>query len=1035
MQCSCPDWAVPCKHLAAVIYMISREIDNNPFLVFEMHGVNLMEELAKRGIGAESTKKETEIPTEDTLFGLSSNPAASATPLSGNSFKRIDFSTLENHTEMLLQLLPDNPSFATRGNFKSTYATTLKKVQRSLDRVLGGVASAGKVLGVESYLRLTEDSKIQTVAATDTIGENIMSLLSLNLDALSSHTHSVIAAHQALMTAIHLIKCGCVAPRIVCYPKVGYAIFWMPAEIDNQVRNVISELTNITPPDIVVFPKEKRRTYPQEPAKALVSLYITHLISKLAPSSASNDDIYNVFFKNKTVSLGNIGDTERPGAVKAWIDHLWSVQGRYQPVFSFIDDEEKEQVLLHLAVSDRQHPESRVIALSEVIGNDDYMDRRFIMLRPFALIATLIKGITEYIDRGAAAPLTYSYEEFAPLLLDVIPIVKTLDIKVYMPKSFVALLRPKATMQVSRKNSDNSMFGLKDLLSFSWKVAVGDTVISLDEFEKLMSNNATLLKFKGQFVYTSPDDLKKIHDTISKTDKLSDGKLLQTVLSGEYESAPIQLSDEVKELIKKLTQQEEIPLPADINAALRPYQQRGFSWMYRNMRIGFGSILADDMGLGKTLQTITLIAKLKEENALSEKRILIVAPTGLLSNWMAEVERFAPNLSCEMYHGGARSLRRFHSDILLTTYGMVRTDAAKLKRQPWRLMVIDEAQNIKNHTAQQSKAVCSIPADIHIALSGTPVENRLSEFWSIMNYTNRGYLDTEKDFHERFAKPIQQQGDAACAERFRKITAPFMMRRMKTDKSIISDLPDKIEKNDYVTLLPDQAALYQTTLDAAMESITAIKSDDNKQLFKRQGLILQMILALKQICNHPALFLKNGDFRPDISAKVQTLLDNIAAITDAGEKVLVFTQFKQMGDMLERFIAEKTGRQPLFYHGGCSISQRNEIVERFQNNTQDRALILSLKAAGTGLNLTAASHVIHYDLWWNPAVEAQATDRAYRIGQNKNVIVHRFITRGTFEERIDDMIQKKKALADMTVASGESWIGKLSNDELQELFG
>lgn len=196
-----------------------------------------------------------------------------------------------------------------------------------------------------------------------------------------------------------------------------------------------------------------------------------------------------------------------------------------------------------------------------------------------------------------------------------------------------------------------------------------------------------------------------------------------------------------------------------------------------------------------------------------------------------------------------------------------------------------------------------------------------------------------------------------------------------------------------------------------------------------------MILALKQICNHPALFLKNGDFRPDISAKVQTLLDNIAAITDAGEKVLVFTQFKQMGDMLERFIAEKTGRQPLFYHGGCSISQRNEIVERFQNNTQDRALILSLKAAGTGLNLTAASHVIHYDLWWNPAVEAQATDRAYRIGQNKNVIVHRFITRGTFEERIDDMIQKKKALADMTVASGESWIGKLSNDELQELFG
>ena len=350
-------------------------------------------------------------------------------------------------------------------------------------------------------------------------------------------------------------------------------------------------------------------------------------------------------------------------------------------------------------------------------------------------------------------------------------------------------------------------------------------------------------------------------------------------------------------------------------------------------------------------------------------------------------------------------------------------------------MFIDEAQNIKNHDTAQSKAVRSIPATTHVALSGTPVENRLTEFWSIMDYTNKGYLDSLKAFKENFATPIQLYNDADCASRFRKVTAPFMMRRMKTDKSIIADLPDKIELDDYASLKSEQAALYEKTLEAAMSEIEGISTTDHESLFKRQGLILQMILALKQICNHPAQFLKNGDCRTELSGKAEMLLDRIEGIVGNGEKVLVFTQFREMGDMLVRFIEERTGQRPMFYHGGCSIKERHEMVDRFQQNRADKVFILSLKAAGTGLNLTAASHVIHYDLWWNPAVEAQATDRAYRIGQQKNVMVHRFITKDTFEERINDMIQQKKHLADMTVASGESWIGKLSNKELREIFG
>jgi len=349
--------------------------------------------------------------------------------------------------------------------------------------------------------------------------------------------------------------------------------------------------------------------------------------------------------------------------------------------------------------------------------------------------------------------------------------------------------------------------------------------------------------------------------------------------------------------------------------------------------------------------------------------------------------------------------------------------------------VIDEAQNIKNNDAAQSKMVKSLSSNLRIAMSGTPVENRLSEFWSIMDFTNKGYLGNEKTFKEDFASPIQLFNDELAISRFRKVTAPFLMRRLKSDKSIISDLPDKIEQNEYSTLTKPQAMLYEKTLQIAMEEIEGITDSDHQSLFKRQGLVLQMILALKQICNHPTQFLKNGKIDAALSGKTILLLDMLESIIDSGEKVLIFTQFREMGNLLQQFISERFDEEAMFLHGGCNIKQRQEMVDRFQNNRADKIFLLSLKAAGTGLNLTAATQVIHYDLWWNPAVEAQATDRAYRIGQKKNVQVHRFITKNTFEERIDEMIQKKKHLADMTVATGENWIGKFSNKELREIFG
>jgi SNF2 family DNA or RNA helicase len=347
----------------------------------------------------------------------------------------------------------------------------------------------------------------------------------------------------------------------------------------------------------------------------------------------------------------------------------------------------------------------------------------------------------------------------------------------------------------------------------------------------------------------------------------------------------------------------------------------------------------------------------------------------------------------------------------------------------WRLVVIDEAQNIKNPGAAQARAVKSIPAASHVAMSGTPVENRLSEYWSIMDFAQRGYLGGPTHFAREYATRIQTHRDAAAAARLRKVMAPFMLRRLKSDKSIIGDLPQKLEQDQFCTLSRPQAALYESVVKEGLASIAG-----ESQTFRRQGLVLQMILALKQVCNHPAHYLKQRAAHADESGKVQRLFDLLEEIHAAQAKVLVFTQFREMGELLQDMLRERHGHEPLFLHGGVTRAGRDRIVERFQADRSEWMLLLSLKAGGTGLNLTAASHVVHFDLWWNPAVEAQATDRAYRIGQSRNVQVHRFITRGTFEERINEMIRAKRELAEMTVGSGETWIGQLPPEELKALF-
>jgi SNF2 family DNA or RNA helicase len=433
------------------------------------------------------------------------------------------------------------------------------------------------------------------------------------------------------------------------------------------------------------------------------------------------------------------------------------------------------------------------------------------------------------------------------------------------------------------------------------------------------------------------------------------------------------------------------------------------------------------MGLGKTLQVITALLYFKQQGLLNKNKALVVAPTSLITNWQKEIHRFAPSLTIHIYHGSARKQEFDKADITLTSYGLLRNDLSLFEKAKWYSLIIDEAQNIKNHSTDQTKAVKKLKAEVYIAMSGTPVENRLGEYWSIFDFTNKGYLGAFKAFNENIAQPIHLNHDQSKIEYFRRITAPFIMRRLKTDKSIIADLPDKIENNQYCGLTDKQAALYQSLVDDTMQKI------ETSEGIERKGLVLSLMMALKQIGNHPYQYMKQGDKNLALSGKAEMLIELLRNIIEVNEKVLVFTQFKEMGDLLESLIRQHSNEKPLFLHGALSRKQRDEMVELFQKTNHHRVFILSLKAGGTGLNLTGANHVIHYDLWWNPAVEAQATDRAFRIGQTKNVMVHRLINKGTLEEKIDNMLNEKRMLANLTVTSGETWLGDLKNNELRQL--
>ena len=475
---------------------------------------------------------------------------------------------------------------------------------------------------------------------------------------------------------------------------------------------------------------------------------------------------------------------------------------------------------------------------------------------------------------------------------------------------------------------------------------------------------------------------------------------------------------------------EPVPAPAGFTGTLRPYQERGLAWLSFLGELGLGGILADDMGLGKTIQLLSLVVA-----QAAPDPTLLVCPMSLVGNWQREAAKFTPDLRVHVHHGADRldgaelTAALAGSDLVITTYGVVTRDRAALAEVRWARVVCDEAQNIKNHATRQAQAVRALPATARIALTGTPVENRLGELWSIMDFTNPGLLGPAEQFRQKYAIPVERHADADAVESLKRLTQPFLLRRLKTDKSIISDLPDKQEMKVWCNLTAEQASLYQATVEDMLSRIESAADE-----ISRRGLVLATMAKLKQVCNHPAHLLGDGSRLPGRSGKLARLEEICDEIIAEGDKALCFTQYAEFGRMLQPHLAARLGCPVLFLHGGTTKSQRDALVAEFSSLDEPALFLLSLKAGGTGLNLTAASHVIHVDRWWNPAVEDQATDRAFRIGQRRNVQVRKFVCVGTLEERIDAMIEEKKALADQIVGTGESWLTELSVADLRSVL-
>ena len=606
-----------------------------------------------------------------------------------------------------------------------------------------------------------------------------------------------------------------------------------------------------------------------------------------------------------------------------------------------------------------------------------------------------------------------------------------------------AKIRLKASPKKAAPTSaGKGYFQLENIIQYQYELAIGDQPITPKEWQELVNAKSPLVKFRGQWMELDQNKMQQMLEFWQNHHQEKPELTLQELLqkaSEAGEEIEVEPDESLAVMMAKLNDPshlEPIDNPSQLQGTLREYQKRGVAWIQFLEQLGLNGCLADDMGLGKTVQVIARLVSERE----ADKTVLptlLIAPTSVVGNWRKEIEKFAPHLTVMVHHGSNRSQdeKEFKNiildhDIVITSFTLARKDAKLFSKVDWHRLVLDEAQNIKNPKAAQTKAILKLSAQHRLALTGTPVENRLLDLWSIFNFLNPGYLGKQTQFRKSFEIPIQKDNNQVQATVLKKLVQPFILRRVKTDKDIIKDLPDKVEHKQYCNLTKEQASLYEATVKNVIEQL------EETEGIQRKGLMLSTLMKLKQICNHPRQFLQDSsEFTPERSHKLERLGEMVEEVMSEGDSLLIFTQFTEIGEALQHYFKQSLHYNTYYLHGGTARPKREQMIAEFQEpETEPSAFVLSLKAGGVGITLTKANHVFHFDRWWNPAVEDQATDRAFRIGQKKNVFVHKFVTLGTLEERIDQMIEDKKKVASAIVGADESWLTELDNESFKQLI-
>ena len=1151
LSCSCPDFAVPCKHIAAVIYKFSQEIDANPFVLFSLRGIDIFKGLKDYGVNLEMTQV-SEMPRWQDLISQS-DPAG---PLPLNALRDLSYTTFPDITPSVMGLFSDRPAGYTEGSLKEVLAKTIARAQRQAaqqlkdqtDRDLPKL-SGRQFLQVSAWGRLTPGQiswtvyppgeKPQTFSPKELPEQGYICEMfggGLDLKRLETAPEELEALYHLWLIALKLVASGSIMPQIFEPLADFISIRWIPAVISDEVMDAARKTGQALlslPPGFIEIDRAPEQLGATALGQTALSLFISSFMRRayhyiLKDTHDSNPDRAALFLGEQLDMDAHLNGEAIKMRLEAWLSPLYLEQLTVKPVIVFSDesagelsdyvDERREYAapedapadpetaaaaymqrafttlmpehaplneaaepaveaaevgvhsyaegdtffdghsVVHAEVMQEPGPDPdekrslfdnakgvgiamgfkqgsgpalTFISLKQVLEDKAFSDIRFECLRTVSRLSQICPPLTDLLKNRGGEGIV-SLDDLAHVVSSAVPALKLLGVELIIPKTLKRILYPKSaiTLHLDRDyNEGTGLMGIEQMLDFDWQIAIGNEQVTEPEFDELCRHAGRIVRFRNSFVYVDPNEVSRIAKHLQMgRGTVNPKRLIAAALTGKFGEDNVLLSKQLKDALQQLLSEKEIAVPDTLRAKLRPYQERGYSWLVRNLKTSLGSIIADDMGLGKTLQVIAALEKLRADGALEEKGALVVVPTTLLHNWQHELRKFAPQLTYKVIYGAERDFKT-PKHVTITTYGILRTENAKFKKVPWRVMVIDEAQAIKTHTSLIFKAVRSIKADAFIAMSGTPVENRLLEYWSIMDFVNPGLLGSADGFKREFAQPIERSHDAEAIKRFKQVTAPFIMRRLKSDKSVISDLPEKISYDKYCTLTKEQTALYNEVVGSAME---LLQNTDRKG---RSGIVLNLIASLKMICNAPEQYTDNSPYQgAKYSGKAQMLFDLLDHLFRERRKVLIFTQFKRTGNLICQWLEERYSFKPDFLHGEIPVKERTRMVNNFQNERSCRALVLSLKAAGTGLNLTAASAVVHFDLWWNPAVEAQATDRAYRIGQKQQVEIFRFICSGTFEEKINALMESKKELADLTVGAGEHWIGEMSDRQLKDLF-